>query len=183
MGLFSRKEKINVDDIGHRLSTLYIKYIDELDSLEGSPNINNFIDSVPEGSINVFRVMGEFRILFCFEILMALRDMASNEQNRILVPEFMLTIKPLVEEFLQENETLSSIIDDYFEEWDKAIIRSKKIFDNSTLNNPLYCISKKASNRCMNDGKDSLIGIIFFTDSIKTIHAGLHEAIKQWKIV
>ena len=109
--------------------------------------------------------------------------MASNEQNNIIIPEFMLIVQPTVEEFLQENETISSIIGDYFEEWDKAINRSKKIFDNSTLNNPHYCISKKASDRCMNDGKNSLVGIVFFTETIKTIHAGLHEAIKHWKIV
>ena len=72
---------------------------------------------------------------------------------------------------------------DYLEEWDKAIIRSKKIIDNSTLNNPLYCISKKASIRCMNSEESSLNGIIFFTETIKTIKAGFHEVLENLKIV
>lgn len=183
MGWFSRKQKISVDDFGQLLETYYMQYIDDLDGVENSPSMNYLIESVPEGSVNVFKVIGEFRILFCVVTVMTLREVLSTEENKIIIPQFMSTAQSTVEEFLQENETLPSIISDYFGEWDKAIIRSKKINDNSTLNNPLYCISKKASNRCINNEEPSLNGIIFFTETIKTIKAGFIELLENWKIV
>ena len=183
MGWFSRKQRISVDDFGQLLETYYMQYIDDLDDVENSPSMNYLVESVPEGSVNVFKVIGEFRILFCLVTVMTLREVLSTEGNKIIIPKFMSTAQSTVEEFLQENETLSSIISDYLEEWDKAIIRSKKIIDNSTLNNPLYCISKKASIRCMNSEESSLNGIIFFTETIKTIKAGFHEVLENLKIV
>ena len=84
MGWFSRKQRISVDDFGQLLETYYMQYIDDLDDVENSPSMNYLIESVPEGSVNVFKVIGEFRILFCLVTVMALREVASKEKNEIM---------------------------------------------------------------------------------------------------
>ncbi len=70
---------------------------------------------------------------------------------------------------------------EYMEVWNDSLKRSKEVNDKSTLNNPLYCISKKASIGAFgnHDGMDVRI-IMLYSGLFSDFYAELADFLKEF---
>jgi len=100
------------------------------------------------------------------------------EQGNSILTEFDKIIIENDMEFLLQG------VLEYRKAWNEAIARAEQTNDNSTLNDPIYCISKLASIRCFG-AKDGIhmFKILHFSFIVNPFGDFLFDIFKKYEVI
>jgi hypothetical protein len=175
MRIFSRKRKVTPQKMASEMWGALVQIMQH--EFDESSKFNRVKFLAEEGwDYDKKRYVEESSFIYTFLI--------RNEISRFF-PEKKEAILAKFDSILEKNDMgfLLEGIKEYEKTWESAVTREHETNDESLLNNPIYCISKLASVRCLKE-HESIDGIklIMFSSRINAFTEWLAEEFERYEV-